>query len=515
VIIFSFAATKCNFLGVIQRQSIKYTAINFIGTFLGFLSVIFIYNLDQLLYGTFQAIYGYAVLLVPFLSFGIQSAIIKFYPEMVKQNKASRFLVFTLILTTISVMASTIILLCVYFFMRSWLAGIFPNFKVVDENLLYIFLLSYLITFTSIFHYHAVAKFRIVIPDLLVTLGLKLFLPLLILLVYFGFWPRPWFIYAILVYFSIVCLALFYYLNMLGANRWKPDLALLDKSQFKEFKSFMGFATLNGLGASLALRLDIAMITAMISLEAVAIYGIIMTISNVMEIPAKALNQISSPVISTSWTNGNHENIQDVYQKSSVYGLIGGLFLFLLLYFIWPDIIQLMSGKNKFDLHTVLMVFSFLSIARIIDLVTGVNSIIISYSKDYKFHMYFLLVLGGLNFILNFLLLPKYGIIGAAIATAISYVIFNVIKYVFVQVRFGFRLHFRSHILIIASGLFCFVVLSLVNTTFHPIVNLCLKSIIIATIYGLLMYFLNPGGEIRQIVYENLNKLPFIRRIRS
>ncbi len=234
-----------------------------------------------------------------------------------------------------------------------------------------------------------------------------------------------------------------------------------------------------------------------------------------MEIPAKALNQISSPVISTSWTNGNHENIQDVYQKSSVYGLIGGLFLFLLLYFIWPDIIQLMSGKNKFDLHTVLMVFSFLSIARIIDLVTGVNSIIISYSNDYKFHMYFLLVLGGLNFILNFLLLPKYGIMGAAIATAISYVIFNLIKYIFVQVRFGFRLHFGSHILIIASGLFCFVVLSLVNTTFHPIVNLCLKSITIATIYGLLMYFLNPGGEIRQIVFENLNKLPFIRRIRS
>ena len=515
MIIFRFAATKYWFLGVIQRQSIKYTAINFIGTFLGFLSVIFIYTLDHPLYGYFQTVYGYAVLLVPFLSFGIQSAIVKFYPEFVQQNKASRFLVYTLILTTISVLSSSVILLCLYFLLRSWFAQLFPNFSEIDENLLYIFLLSYIITYISIFHYHAVAKLRIVIPDILVTLGLKLFLPFLILMVYLGYWPRSWFMGSVLVYFCFVCIALFYYLNTLGHNIWKPDMALLDKGQFKEFRSFMGFAMLNGLGATLALRLDIAMIAAMISLEAVGIYGIIMTISNVMEIPAKALNQISGPVISTSWANENHENIQDVYQKSSVYGLIGGLFLFLLLYFIWPDIIQLMSGKNKFDLHTVLMVFSFLSIARIIDLVTGVNSIIISYSKDYKFHMYFLLVLGGLNFILNFLLLPKYGIIGAAIATAISYVIFNVIKYVFVQVRFGFRLHFRSHILIIASGLFCFVVLSLVNTTFHPIVNLCLKSIIIATIYGLLMYFLNPGGEIRQIVYENLNKLPFIRRIRS
>ncbi|MBK8828094.1 MAG: polysaccharide biosynthesis C-terminal domain-containing protein [Saprospiraceae bacterium] len=111
--------------------------------------------------------------------------------------------------------------------------------------------------------------------------------------------------------------------------------------------------------------------------------------------------------------------------------------------------------------------------------------------------------------------MPKYGIIGAAIATAISYVVFNVLKYFFVQFRFGFSLHFGNHILIIFAGIICFIVLSFVQPSFHPIVNLCLKSITIATIYGLLMYFLNPGGEIRQIVYENLNKLPFIRRIRS
>ncbi|MBK9581370.1 MAG: hypothetical protein IPO48_05465 [Saprospiraceae bacterium] len=157
-------------MGVIQRQSIKYTAINFIGTFLGFLSVIFIYTLDHPLYGYFQTVYGYAVLLVPFLSFGIQSAIVKFYPEFVQQNKASRFLVYTLILTTISVLSSSVILLCLYFLLRSWFAQLFPNFSEIDENLLYIFLLSYIITYISIFHYHAVAKLRIVIPDILVTL---------------------------------------------------------------------------------------------------------------------------------------------------------------------------------------------------------------------------------------------------------------------------------------------------------------------------------------------------------
>ena len=84
----------------------------------------------------------------------------------------------------------------------------------------------------------------------------------------------------------------------------------------------MGFAVLNGMGATFALRIDITMIGAMINVQAVAIYAIIITISNVMEIPSKALNQIASPVISSSWANNNKANIQDVYQKSSVFGLI-------------------------------------------------------------------------------------------------------------------------------------------------------------------------------------------------
>lgn len=78
-------------MGVIQRQSLKYTAVNFIGTFIGFLSVVFIYPLDIEIYGDFQAIFGFAVLLVPLLGFGIQAAIVKFYPIFVQKKEANNF----------------------------------------------------------------------------------------------------------------------------------------------------------------------------------------------------------------------------------------------------------------------------------------------------------------------------------------------------------------------------------------------------------------------------------------
>lgn len=494
-------------MGVIQRQSLKYTAVNFIGTFIGFLSVVFIYPLDIEIYGDFQAIFGFAVLLVPLLGFGIQAAIVKFYPIFVQKKRGEQFLSFTLTIATVSAFVSTIILSTLYLIFEDQLRAVFDNFQLIEKYLLSIMVLSYILLYSSIFLYHSTARYRIVIPDIINTVGLKIFLPLMILILYLGYLPSSSFIYIVLGYFMVVALILFLYVKQLDKHEWRPDLKALDKQEYKAFVGFMGFAVLNGMGANFALKIDIAMIGAMISAQAVAIYAIIVTISNVMEIPSKALNQIASPVISSSWANDNKKNIQDVYQKSSVFGLIGGIFLFLIIFFIWVDIIHLMPGKFQMDISTVLTIFALLSFARITDLVTGVNSIIISYSKDYKYHMYFLVVLGLANVVLNYILMKKYGLVGAALATSISYVLFNIVKHFFVKYRFGFDLSFTQHFYIVLAGCLSFMILWFLPLTFHPIVNMFIKSVITTSAFGFLIYWFNPGGEIRGIVKDNLKKI--------
>jgi O-antigen/teichoic acid export membrane protein len=221
-----------------------------------------------------------------------------------------------------------------------------------------------------------------------------------------------------------------------------------------------------------------------------------------MDIPNRAINQIASPVISSSWTNGNTQNIQDVYQKSSLYGLIAGVYLFIILFFIWPDVLQLMPRPLSLPLQTILQVFAFLGLARIIDLMTGVNSIIISYSRDYKYHMYFLLFLGLTNLVLNYFLLKKYGLPGVAFSTLIAYVLFNAIKHAFVRYRFGLQLHIRDHFFVFLAAAATFAVIYVLPVQWMPVLNMVIRSVMSTLIFGILIWWVNPGGEIRTLVQK-------------
>lgn len=486
-------------MGIIKRQSLKFTIINLIGTFIGFLSVIFIYPLDKELYGYFQSLYSNAYLLTPILGLGIQAAVIKYFPLFKQKNQDHNFFGFTFSIVLITLSLSSAVLAIVYIMFKPYLFEVFNNFQFISDNILTIYFLGILLLLSSFFIAHATVRMRIVIPDLLYSLLLKIFLPLVILLTFLNFWPREWFTSTILIYFVIIALVIFAYILWLKVPVKRPQLKTLNTAEYYGFAGFMGFSFLNGLGSSVALKLDISMISTMISIEAVQVYAIIMTISNIMDIPARALNQIASPVISSSWNTGDRENIQMVYQKSSVYGFFIGLLMFLVLFFCWTDILDLMPNKPA-SLDVVLSVFLFLSLARISDLMTGVNSVIITYSEKFKYHMYFLVVLAIVNVILNYIFISRYNIIGAALATGISYFMFNLGKYIFVKRVFSFSINWWDHSKIMCSAIVIYLVMDFISFSGNPVVNIGLKSLLVSALLGFALLWINPFGEVRHMV---------------
>lgn len=492
-------------MGVIQRQSLKFTVINLLGTFIGFLSVIFIYPLDKELYGYFQSLYSNAYLLTPVLGLGIQAAVIKYYPVFKQKSLDTTFLGFTFSVLIFTIVISSAFLVMTYLLFKPFFFQVFDNFQFISDNIGVIYLLGILLLLSLFFMAHATVRMRIVIPDLIYSLLLKIFLPALILLTVLQVWPKEWFTHTILIYFMAVACAILFYISLLKIPFRRPQLKSLNRSEYLGLAGFMGFSFLNGLGASVALKLDISMISTMISIEAVQIYAIIMTISNIMDIPARALNQIASPVISDSWASGEHSNIQMVYQKSSVYGLIIGVFLFLVLFFCWSDILNLMPQRPA-SLNIVLTVFLFLSLARLTDLITGVNSVIIIYSQKYKYHMYLLIFLALINIVLNYFFIKTMGITGAAVATGLSYFLFNVGKYIFVKKSFQFSIVWKDHLKIGLMTLTVFFVIYIIPFAWHPIINIILKSLLISLLLGMGMWWLNPLGEFRQIAQNMLTK---------
>ena len=113
----------------------------------------------------------------------------------------------------------------------------------------------------------------------------------------------------------------------------------------------------------------------------------------------------------------------------------------------------------------------------------GANSSIIYSSKYYRLGGFMLILLAALAFGLNILLIPVWGIDGAAMATAISVTVFALSRYLIIYK--GFKLQpydnkmFRILLLIIFGMLLNFILPS----TQSAILNIAYRTIIILGVY--------------------------------
>jgi len=96
--------------------------------------------------------------------------------------------------------------------------------------------------------------------------------------------------------------------------------------------------------------------------------------------------------------------------------LIVGSFLFLLIWVNLDNIFSLMPGSYSDGRY----VFLFLGLARVMDMYSGLNGTILVTSKKYRYDFTFSLMLVALTVASNALLIPRWGMTGAALATMIT-----------------------------------------------------------------------------------------------
>ncbi len=112
------------------------------------------------------------------------------------------------------------------------------------------------------------------------------------------------------------------------------------------------------------------------------------------------------------------------------------------------------------------------------------------------------------NIVLNFILIPKYGYISAAISTLISYVVAFCLAYVIVRKEFSFHYNRRIYIKVILSSLAMYMVINLISAN----VEINTKtSLVLLVAVGILLYtlLLKVSGVLSsqiQIIKETLTK---------
>lgn len=121
--------------------------------------------------------------------------------------------------------------------------------------------------------------------------------------------------------------------------------------------------------------------------------------------------------------------------------------------FVFRNLIMAFLGEAYRNTVQVLVFLLFVPVMYTVSETTGLG---INFAKKSMYHLYVFIIATGLNLIGNFLLIPRYGAVGAAVTTCISYIVYFWIKTLISRrLWFKFRLekYFFNILLLLAFGI--------------------------------------------------------------
>jgi len=496
-------------MGVIQRQGIKQAIVTYIAIAIGAVNLLYIYPkyLTEDEFGIIRFVNAAAALAMPLVLFGSSSLIIRFFPNFRdEKNGHNGWVGFNLGLVGLGF---SVFLLVIYLFRDA----IYSFYS--DKPDLYLDYLPYAIPFVffmavlNILGRHSSNFLRIVVPPIFSNILLKIAVPTLVVLYsleYLSF--DEIFDWTVIVY-VIGTAATLFYLRYLGQLFLKINFKSYTKKLRREMFSYGGYGFFGSMSAILATQIDIIMVGNLTDLPKVAAYTIGFFISDVIDVPRRALEGISNPILSDAFKNNDQKKIAQLYSKTALTQLTIGLLLFI---GIWASIDDLFSiipngGKYSEGKYVVLI----LGIGTLIDQATGINSHVIGYSRHFRFHFWLIVVMGFINIGNNLFFIPLYSVAGAAIATMISKIFYNFSKTLFVWRKMKMHPFSKKYFVLIIFALIAYLagtcVPTLSHNVFTVVLGLGLRSAVIASVFISGIYYFKVSEEVNDLIDKGLGMI--------
>ena len=149
----------------------------------------------------------------------------------------------------------------------------------------------------------------------------------------------------------------------------------------------------------------------------VGIYGIAAKLVLLVYFPMMAFNAIIPPLISSIHASGNSDELKNMVSESTRWILSLALPIMLMLLFEGKFILKYAYGEEFGAGYTVLVI---LIAGQMIKAFAGLTGVILQMTGGHRIYMKINIIWGIINIVLNIIMVPRFGMIGAAAATAFS-----------------------------------------------------------------------------------------------
>lgn len=492
-------------MSLVVRQSILTSLISYVGVAVGYVNLLYLYPkfLEPEQIGLMRTIQDAAMLLAPFAQFGLSQSIVRFYPHFSSEKKRANTFI-TLILT-LGVLTYGIFLI-VFLSLQHHIVSFFnENAHDIIQYTNLILWLTFFMLVIALLEQYSRSLIKIAFPSFLREVGTRILQGALVSIYFLKIISFHQFLLCSVLVYVLVLLILIVYLL------FQADLRLsfaFGSIPMKKVKDILTFSTLSFVGTSamiLIAKMDSIMVTGMIGLASNAVYTTAFYMATVIEVPKRAITNIASPLIAHAFERNDVLHVSTIYRKTSINQLIIGA---LLLIGVWANLHNIFQLMPKGEFYKAGMyVVVIVGIGKLIDMVFGPSSEIIGLSKHYWFNLVVITILAGLVIVTNYLFIPRFGIEGAAYGSVFALVFYNLVKYVFIYIKFKIQPFTFSTIKVLVIGGLTSLLNIVLPVFENVLVDIVFRSSIITGVFAFLILSAKCSEDANKLFHSILWRL--------
>lgn len=418
-------------MGVVVRQSIKGTIINYIGVLVGFITTFFIVTkyLTTEEVGLTRVLVDASILLSGLAQLGTSTSAMRYYPYFKNEKeKDYGFFGWSVIIPLIGFVLFSIL----FFVFKHPIENYFSKNSALFVDYIYFVLpMSFFMMYLLVFETNSNLLMQIVVPKFIREVGIRLMTLLVYLLYAFDVINLDGMVIALCLTYGVAMVLNVIYLFSLQKVSFKIRPSFVSSWLRKDFIFYTLFLLVTSLAGNILPVLNTFFVSGKLGLAVAGINTIAVYIANLVEIPYRSLSAISRPKISQGMKEDDVHGVNSLIKSVSLHQFMASSFIFLI---IWCNIELIYSLIPNGDVYDeAKFVVLILALVKIFNTTLNVSQTVLSYSKYYYYSLFFTILLTVAAIVLNIKLIPILGMEGSALASLISYVIYYFFMLIFVR----------------------------------------------------------------------------------
>ena len=240
-------------------------------------------------------------------------------------------------------------------------------------------------------------------------------------------------------------------------------------------------------------------------LEAVASWRVVQPAAGLNSLVFSSFTLLFTPAAARLFARKDQDGVRDLYWRTAIWMAIVSFPLFALTFTMAQALTLLLYGERYADSAVYMALLSF---GYYFNTALGFNGLTLRIFGGIRYTVAINLLAVVANVVLNLLLIPPYGALGAAVGTTLTLVIHNLLKQAGLRLGTGISIfewqHLRVYLIILGAA----ALLLAINSVLAPPAIL---QLVLAGVVSLAVLLLNRNSLQMGETFPELRRLPFSR----